>query len=108
MRATGIIRRTDDLGRIVIPKEIRRKMGVRDGEPMEIYLDGSDTVCFRKYQVDMVGEIDAVQESVVQDWMYDISCEGTAEQREMVRQANEHFRALKEIVTKFEKSLDDE
>lgn len=108
MRATGIIRRTDDLGRIVIPKEIRRKMGVRDGEPMEIYLDGSDTICFRKYQVDMVGEIDAVQESVVQDWMYDIAREGTIEQQEMVRQANEHFKALKEIVTKFEKSLDEE
>lgn len=108
MRATGIIRRTDDLGRIVIPKEIRRKMGVRDGEPMEIYLDGSDTVCFRKYQVDMVGEIDAVQVSVVSDWMYEIAREGTIEQQEMVRQANEHFKALKEIVTKFEKSLDEE
>ena len=108
MRATGIIRRTDDLGRIVIPKEIRRKMGVRDGEPMEIYLDGSDTICFRKYQFDMVGEIDSVWESVVSDWMYDIASEGTAEQKEMVQRANEHFKALKEIVTKFEKSLDEE
>lgn len=108
MRATGIIRRTDDLGRIVIPKEIRRKMGVRDGEPMEIYLDGSDTICFRKYQFDMVSEIDGVWESVVSDWMYDIACEGTAEQKEMVQRANEHFKALKEIVTRFEKSLDEE
>ena len=107
MRATGIIRRTDDLGRIVIPKEIRRNMGIRDNEPMEIFLDGSDTVCFRKYQVDMVGEIDAVQASVVSDWMYDIACKGTAEQEEMLQLANEHFRALKEIVTKFERSLDD-
>ena len=108
MRATGIIRRTDDLGRIVIPKEIRRKMGIRENEPLEIYLDGSDTVCFRKYQFDMVSEIDAVQESVVLDWMYDIAREGTAAQQEMVQQANEHFKALKEIVTKFEKSLDEE
>ena len=108
MRATGIVRRTDDLGRIVIPKEIRRKMGIRDNEPMEIYLDGSDTICFRKYQFDMASEIDAVQTSVVSDWMYDIACTGTAEQEEMLQLANEHFRALKEIVTKFERSLDDE
>ena len=108
MRATGIIRRTDDLGRIVIPKEIRRTMHIREDEPLEIYLDGSDTICFRKYQFDMVSEIDAVQASVVSDWMYDIACKGTAEQEEMLQLANEHFRALKEIVTKFERSLDEE
>ena len=48
MKATGIVRRVDDLGRIVIPKEIRRKLGIKDGEPMEIFLDGK-TVCFQKY-----------------------------------------------------------
>ena len=36
MKATGIIRRVDDLGRVVIPKEIRRSLGIRDGEPLEI------------------------------------------------------------------------
>lgn len=39
MRATGIVRRMDDLGRIVIPKEIRRSMGVREGDPLEMYVD---------------------------------------------------------------------
>lgn len=48
MKATGIIRRTDDLGRIVIPKEIRRKMNIREGEPLEIFLEG-DGVVFKKY-----------------------------------------------------------
>lgn len=48
MRATGIIRRIDDLGRVVIPKEIRRAMGVRDGDPFEIFTE-KDTVCFKKY-----------------------------------------------------------
>lgn len=49
MKATGIIRRIDDLGRIVIPKEIRRNMNIREGDPMEIYLDGGNRVVFEKY-----------------------------------------------------------
>ena len=48
MRTTGIVRRMDDLGRIVIPKEIRRNMGIKEGQALEIFLDG-DYVCFRKY-----------------------------------------------------------
>lgn len=48
MRGTGIIRRVDDLGRIVIPKEIRRQMNIKDGDPMELLIDG-DSVIFRKY-----------------------------------------------------------
>lgn len=49
MKATGIIRRIDDLGRIVIPKEIRRTMRIREGDPFEIFLDGQGGVVFRKY-----------------------------------------------------------
>ena len=48
MKATGIIRRFDDLGRIVIPKEIRRSMRIREGDAMEIFLD-NDCVCLKKY-----------------------------------------------------------
>ena len=50
MRATGIVRRIDDLGRIVIPKEIRRSMRITEGDPLEIFLS-EDTVCFKKYSV---------------------------------------------------------
>lgn len=39
MKSTGIVRRIDDLGRVVIPKEIRRSMGVRDGDPFEMFID---------------------------------------------------------------------
>ena len=49
MRATGIIRRIDDLGRVVIPKEIRRTMGIREGDPLEIYTDRDGCVIFKKY-----------------------------------------------------------
>ena len=50
MKATGIIRRIDDLGRVVIPKEIRRNLKIREGDPLEIFLE-NDSVCFQKYSV---------------------------------------------------------
>ena len=49
MKATGIVRRIDDLGRVVIPKEIRRTMRVREGDPLEIYTDRDGYICFKKY-----------------------------------------------------------
>jgi stage V sporulation protein T len=48
MHSTGIVRRVDDLGRVVIPKEIRRTLGIREGDPLEIYTD-NDTVIFKKF-----------------------------------------------------------
>lgn len=49
MKATGIVRRIDDLGRVVIPKEIRRTMRIREGDPLEIYTDANGEVIFKKY-----------------------------------------------------------
>jgi AbrB family transcriptional regulator (stage V sporulation protein T) len=49
VKATGIVRRIDDLGRVVIPKEIRRTMRIREGDPLEIYTDKEGGVIFRKY-----------------------------------------------------------
>ena len=54
MKATGIVRRIDDLGRVVIPKEIRRTMKIREGAPLEIFTDAGGSVIFRKYS--QVGE----------------------------------------------------
>ena len=48
MKATGIVRRIDDLGRVVIPKEIRRTMKICEGDPLEIFLENG-AVIFRKY-----------------------------------------------------------
>ena len=55
MKATGIVRRIDDLGRVVIPKEIRRTMRIREGDPLEIYTEKDGEVIFKKYSP--VGEL---------------------------------------------------
>ena len=57
MKATGIVRRIDDLGRGVIPKEIRRTMRIREGDPLEIYTDREGEVIFKKYSP--IGELNA-------------------------------------------------
>ena len=49
MKATGIVRRIDDLGRVVIPKEIRRTLHIREGDPLEIYTEKDGEVIFKKY-----------------------------------------------------------
>ena len=58
MKATGIVRRIDDLGRVVIPKEIRRTMRIREGDPLEIYTDHEGEVIFKKYSP--IGELTGV------------------------------------------------
>lgn len=51
MKCTGIVRRIDDLGRVVIPKEIRRTARLCEGDPLEIFVEGN-TICFKKYEAD--------------------------------------------------------
>lgn len=61
MKATGIVRRIDDLGRVVIPKEIRRNMRIKEGDPLEIFTDPSTgMVSFKKYSpiIDQITEED--------------------------------------------------
>lgn len=65
MKATGIVRRIDDLGRVVIPKEIRRDMHIQEGDPLEISIT-SDGIVLRKY----VQSTEALA-SVAQKWLED-------------------------------------
>lgn len=55
MKATGIVRRIDDLGRIVVPKEIRRTLRIREGDPLEIFTDREGQVILKKYSP--IGEL---------------------------------------------------
>lgn len=68
MKATGIIRRIDDLGRVVIPREIRRTLHIKEGDPLEIFT-GEGGVIFRKYNptYDVKGFLDGLKEVLQED-----------------------------------------
>ena len=57
MKATGIVRRIDDLGRVVVPKEIRRTLRIREGEPLEIFTNREGGIVLKKYSP--IGELAA-------------------------------------------------
>ena len=56
MKETGIVRRVDDLGRVVIPKEIRRNLGIHEDDPLEIFLH-EVCICLRKYSTDKLEKV---------------------------------------------------
>lgn len=67
MKATGIIRRIDDLGRVVIPKAIRKEMKIREGDPLEIFIDKNEgLVCFQRYDIerDYLAELKRLSDSI--------------------------------------------
>ncbi len=90
MKATGIVRRVDDLGRIVIPKEVRRQLGISEGTPMELYMEDGKVI-FQKYNTSecIMERIKELQNALYEDE----SMFGN----EKVRKAEEHIKALKEI-----------
>ena len=65
MRATGIVRRIDELGRIVIPKEIRRTMGIKEGAPLEMFIDTeSGGLVLLSYHSEVSDKINAIAENL--------------------------------------------
>lgn len=103
MKATGMIRRTDDLGRVVIPKEIRTKMKISDGEPLEIYID-KDMVCFKKYSYDAVSELNTIVNEIYEDAR--MKCNEYSDKRiDIARKIDKIIKELREI-EKEEKRVD--
>lgn len=67
MKSTGIVRNVDDLGRVVIPKELRRNLGIAEKDPVEIFIDG-DKIILRKFQPDTEKEeVTAALEKLVKN-----------------------------------------
>ena len=64
MKATGIVRRLDDLGRIVIPKEIRRSWGVREGDALELYIEENGGLVIMPYHSEASSKLRAVAENI--------------------------------------------
>lgn len=82
MKATGIIRRIDDLGRVVIPKEIRRTLKIREGDPMEIFITKEGGVVFQKYNNGVYEDLMGVAEKLRDDNCFELAaaCEEVAKQ----------------------------
>lgn len=72
MKATGIVRRIDDLGRVVIPKEIRRTMRIREGDPLEIFTDRDGEVILKKYSP--IGELSQFAEEYAESISKTLDC----------------------------------
>jgi stage V sporulation protein T len=86
MNATGIIRRVDDLGRIVLPKEVRRKVGISEGTPMEIFIS-DEGIMLKKYYLE--GELESIAKSLmeaVEDMCVDLGPEKTGDLRRHIRE----------------------
>lgn len=89
MRATGILRRIDDLGRIVIPKEIRRSMRIREGDALEIFTE-NDMVCFKRYNPneDFLGEMKSIEDSILNEYYMT----GNAQEINIIKMAFQEIR----------------
>ena len=66
MKATGIVRRIDDLGRVVIPKEIRKTLRIKEGTPLEIFTDREGEIILKKYSP--IGELMSLQRNMQRRW----------------------------------------
>lgn len=104
MNSTGIIRRVDDLGRVVIPKEIRKKIGIREGEALEIYID-KNMVCFKKYSYNAVSELNTIVNEIYDDAR--MKCNKYSDKRmDIARKIDKIIKELREIEKEEEKRVD--
>jgi AbrB family transcriptional regulator (stage V sporulation protein T) len=67
MKSTGVLRRIDDLGRIVLPKEIRKNLRIRDGEHLEIFIDGDNIILKKHSLIDKISDIAVLCIKAVED-----------------------------------------
>ncbi len=72
MKATGIVRRIDDLGRVVVPKEIRRVLHLREGDPIEIFTDKDGEIILKKYSP--IGEMSGFAQQYVESIAQGLGC----------------------------------
>ena len=72
MKATGIVRRIDDLGRVVIPKEIRRTLRIREGDPLEIFTDREGEIILKKYSP--IGELGTLAKLYAESLAQTLGC----------------------------------
>ncbi len=86
MNATGIIRRVDDLGRIVLPKEVRRKVGISEGTPMEIFTSDEGIVLKKYYPENELEGMTKNLMEAVEDMCVDLGPKKTGDIRRHIRE----------------------
>lgn len=82
MKATGIVRRIDDLGRVVVPKEIRRTLRIREGEPLEIFTNREGGIILKKYSP--IGELGELAREYVEAVAQVAKCTVCVADRDMI------------------------
>lgn len=82
MKATGIVRRIDDLGRVVVPKEIRRTLRIREGDPLEIFTDREGQVILKKYSP--IGELASFAKQYAESLTQTLGCTACITDNDMV------------------------
>lgn len=104
MKATGILRRVDDLGRVVIPKDIRRTLRIHEGDALEIYTD-EDMVCFKRYcpQGEWQEDLKKIEEEVREHYWIPNS-----EYSELAGKLSKHFQEIQDIIDTFEKRREED
>lgn len=99
MKVTGIVRRVDDLGRIVIPKEIRKSLDIREGEPFEFYLDktadGRPMVCLAEYFTTFENDLASLTAQIANDMDNHEEYELSDKFREAIREAAKILKEFK-------------
>lgn len=93
MKATGIVRRIDDLGRVVIPKEIRRTLNIKDNDPMEIYIEKDGCVIFKKYNSDLERDLRGLVDRLELEYL--MQNEEAKEVSRLILKAADVYHAIK-------------
>ena len=102
MRATGILRRIDDLGRVVIPKEIRRSMRIKEGDALEIFTE-KDMLCLKRYNPneDFLEEIKSLENDILNEYYMT----GNAQEINIIKMA---FQEIKHQLNAIESKREEE
>ena len=94
MLATGIVRRMDDLGRVVIPKEVRQRLKINEGAPLEIYLTDDGGVVFKRYMPNLVDDLRSYSDPIC------LQLEDKGAGYGVQSEAMQHLRALIQMLEK--------
>lgn len=101
MKSTGIVRRIDDLGRVVIPKEVRRTMRIKEGDPLELFMDG-EYACFKRYDAchPIRQALESLKDAIADDALLNVDPVEATSIKALVGLLNKNIKALELVPVK--------